>query len=111
MSQDASRESDICGPRVTCLISMVRHAKWQAMARIRREGFLRWEAPMEKTLADIDADIASLRSNMAKYSKVAEERKARGHLLIAEKQMEFVADLEARVARLEALAKSKALAS
>jgi hypothetical protein len=86
-------------------------AQWQAVARIRGEGFLRWEAPMEKTLADIDVDIAFLRSNVAKYRKVAEERKARGHLLIAEKQMEFVADLEARVARLEALAKSKALAS
>ena len=60
---------------------------------------------------DVRVRLASLRSNVAKYSKVAEERKARGHLLIAEKQMEFVADLEARVARLEALAKSKALAS
>jgi hypothetical protein len=93
MSQDASRESDILRAARHMLDQYGQHAKWQAGARIRREGFLRWEAPMEKTLADIDADTASLRSNVAKYSKVAEERKARGHLLIAEKQMEFAADL------------------
>ena len=72
-------------------------AQWQAVARIRGEGLLRWEAPMEKTLADIDADVASLRSNVAKYRKVAQERKARGHLLIAEKQMEFVEQLKQKI--------------
>jgi hypothetical protein len=60
------------------------------------------EVPMERTRADIDADIASLRANVAKYRALAEERKANGHLMIAEKLVEFVADLEARIAALEA---------
>ena len=63
---------------------------------------------MEKTDADIDADIALLRENMAKCRKLAEERKAHGQLMIAEQLVEFVADLEVRVAQLEAMAKSAA---
>src|ERR1700730_1683138 len=53
-------------------------------------------APMERTFADIEADIASLRASVAKYRALAEERLAHGQLMIAQKQMEFVADLEAR---------------
>jgi hypothetical protein len=55
--------------------------------------------------ADIGADIASLRASVAKYRALAEERKAHGHMMIAEKLTEFVTDLEARVAQLETLAK------
>jgi hypothetical protein len=66
---------------------------------------------MERTFADIEADIASLRANVAKYRALAEERLAHGQLMIAQKQMEFVADLEARLAALEAVARSQAQAS
>jgi hypothetical protein len=66
---------------------------------------------MERTFADIEADIASLRANVAKYRALAEERLAHGQLMIAQKQMEFVADLEARLAALEAVARYQAQAS
>jgi hypothetical protein len=59
--------------------------------------------PMDRTFADVEADIASLRANVAKYRKRAEECLAHGQLMIAQKQMEFVADLEARLAALEAV--------
>ena len=62
---------------------------------------------MEKTLADTEANIASLRANVAKYRNIAERRKTLGHVTVAEQLMEFVIDLEARVAALEILAKSK----
>jgi hypothetical protein len=60
---------------------------------------------MEKTLAD--ANIASLRANVAKYREIAERRQTLGHVMVAKQLMEFVVDLEARVAALEILAKSK----
>jgi hypothetical protein len=66
---------------------------------------------MERTFADIEAEIASLRASVAKYRALAEERLAHGQLMIAQKQMEFVADLEARLAALEAVARSQAQAS
>ena len=56
--------------------------------------------------ADIDADIAAVRENIAKCRKLAEDRKVQGELMIAEQVLEFVADLEVRVAQLEAMAKS-----
>jgi hypothetical protein len=62
---------------------------------------------MERTLADIEANIASLRANVAKYREIAERRKTLGHVMVAKQLMEFVVDLEARVAALEILAKSK----
>jgi hypothetical protein len=62
-----------------------------------------WEVPMEKTLADIEADIASLRENLTKYRKLAEEHRAADNVMIAKKLMDLVVDLEARVAELEAL--------
>jgi hypothetical protein len=65
---------------------------------------------MEKTLADIEADIASLRENVTKYRKLAEEHRAAHNAMIAEKLMELVVDLEARARELEAL-KIKALVS
>jgi hypothetical protein len=58
---------------------------------------------MEKTLADIEADIASLRENLTKYRKLAEEHRAADNVMIAKKLMDLVVDLEARVAELEAL--------
>jgi hypothetical protein len=61
---------------------------------------------MEKTLADIEADIASLRANVTNYRKLAEEHRAADNLLTAQKLMELVIDLEARAAELETL-KSK----
>ena len=57
--------------------------------------------------AHIEADIASLREDMVKCRKLAEERKAHGDLAIANKLVEFVADLEVRVARLQAVATLK----
>lgn len=65
---------------------------------------------MERTLADIEADIASLRANVAKYRRLAQERSAHGQIMIAQKLLEFVADLEARVAELEVLARPAAKA-
>lgn len=60
---------------------------------------------MERTFADIEADIASLRANAAKFRRLAEERRAADHVPIAEKLMEVVADIEAKVAQLEAITK------
>jgi hypothetical protein len=55
---------------------------------------------------DVDDDIASLRANIAKYRALAEARRAHGHVSIASQLTEFIADLEARMAVLEARAKS-----
>ena len=57
---------------------------------------------MEKTIADIRADIASLREHAAKYRELAEQRQAVDQLRIAEKLMELVAEFEKRAAALEA---------
>jgi hypothetical protein len=45
---------------------------------------------VEKTDADIDADIASLRESAARYRKLAEDREAHDNLTIAERVLEFV---------------------
>jgi len=67
---------------------------------------------MEKTLVDIEADIASLRANVTKYRRLAEEHRAADNVMIAEKLMELVIDLEAQAAELEAIkAKGNAAAS
>jgi hypothetical protein len=58
---------------------------------------------MERTLVDIEADIASLRANVTKYRRLAEEHRTADNLLIANKLMELVIDLEAQAAELEAL--------
>jgi hypothetical protein len=63
---------------------------------------------MEGTFADIEADIASLRANAVKYRKLAEDRRAAGHVMVAEKLMELVADLEAK---LGTFARSRGLGS
>jgi hypothetical protein len=65
---------------------------------------------MEKTLAAIEADIATLRANVANYRKLAEEHRAAENVLIAKKLMELVIDLETRALELESL-KAKAMAS
>jgi hypothetical protein len=49
---------------------------------------------VEKTFADIEADIASLRANASKYRKLAEERMAADQLRVAAKLIEVVADFE-----------------
>jgi hypothetical protein len=51
---------------------------------------------MEKMLAEIKADIAKLHEHAAKYRKLAEERRAADHGPIADKLLEYVADLEAK---------------
>ena len=58
---------------------------------------------MENAPTDIDSGIASLEANIAKYRALIEERRAHGHIMIAERLTAFVADLEARMAELEAM--------
>jgi hypothetical protein len=62
---------------------------------------------MEKTLADIEADIFSLRANVTKYRRLAEQHRAAENALIAKKLMELVIALEAKAAELEAVKASK----
>jgi hypothetical protein len=62
---------------------------------------------MEKTLADIEADIAVLHANVAKYRQLAAKREAHGHTAMAKKPMELVVNLEVRATQLEAIAKSR----
>jgi hypothetical protein len=57
---------------------------------------------MEKTLAEINADIASLPEHAAKYRRLADERRAVDQRQIAMKLMELVAELEAKAAQMEA---------
>ena len=57
---------------------------------------------MEKTLAEISADIAALRKHAAKYRQLAEARKAVNQTRIAAKLMELVIELEAKAAELDA---------
>jgi hypothetical protein len=66
---------------------------------------------MEKTLIDIEADVARLRADAAKYRQLAEERKAADHVMISQKLLELVADIEKEVARLEAVGKVRRMAS
>lgn len=56
------------------------------------------EAPAEQ----IDAEIASLCKDAAKYRRLAEARRAANQDRIAEKLMELVAELEEKAAELEA---------
>ena len=63
---------------------------------------------MKKTLAEIDADIADLSAGVAKYRKLAEERRAIGHLQGAHNLMALVAEFETKLAAaLEAKAKTR----
>jgi hypothetical protein len=57
---------------------------------------------MERTLAEIRADIARLREHAAKYRQLEEERRARDHGRIADKLADFVRDLEGKAAEMEA---------
>jgi hypothetical protein len=61
---------------------------------------------MESIHANIDSDIASLDANITKCRDLIEERRAHGHIMIAERLTAFVADLEARMDELEAMAKA-----
>jgi hypothetical protein len=66
---------------------------------------------MEKMLAEIKADIAKLHEHAAKYRKLAEERRAADHGPIADKLLEYVADLEAKAAAMEAALQGAAACS
>jgi hypothetical protein len=57
---------------------------------------------MERTLTNIEADIASLRANAVKFRQLAQERRAVDQIQIADKLMELVREIEARAAELEA---------
>jgi hypothetical protein len=57
---------------------------------------------MERTLTNIEADIASLRANAVKFRQLAQERRAVDQIQIADKLMELVKEIEARAAELEA---------
>jgi len=63
------------------------------------------------TLADIEADVASLLANVIKYRKLAEEHRAAQNVMIAKKLMELVIDLERRLAELEALKPTRSAAA
>jgi hypothetical protein len=58
--------------------------------------------PMQKTAADIREIIAQLRANAVKYLGLAEERRKLDQVRIADKLLEYVGDLEAKAAQLEA---------
>ena len=64
---------------------------------------------MEKTFADIEADIASLRANASKYRRLAEERMAADQLRVAAKLIEVVADFENQAKELEEFVKAQSL--
>jgi hypothetical protein len=70
-------------------------------------GCFREGVPMERTLKDIQGHIASLRTDLAKYRQLANERKSAGHLQIAEQLVGLIGDIEKRVAELEAMAATK----
>ena len=61
---------------------------------------------MEKTFADSEADIASLRANASKR-RLAEERMAADQLRLAAKLIEVVADFESKAKELEEFVKSR----
>lgn len=56
------------------------------------------ETPSEQ----IDAEIASLREEVAKYRRLAEARRAADQDRVAEKLMELVVELEEKAAQLDA---------
>jgi hypothetical protein len=64
---------------------------------------------VEKTFADIEADIASLRANASKYRRLAEERMAADQLRVAAKLIAVVADFENQAKELEEFVKSQSL--
>ncbi len=57
---------------------------------------------VERTFAEIGALIAELQGQIKRFKALAAERKAVGQNLIAEQQMAFIADLEAKLAGLKA---------
>ena len=57
---------------------------------------------MEKTLAAIQADIASLRKHATAFRALAEHHRAGDSLVIADKLMQVVAELEQKATELDA---------
>ena len=60
---------------------------------------------MERTFAEIQALIAELKGQIKRFKALAAERRAVGQMLIAEQQLAFVDDLEAKLAGLLAAQK------
>jgi hypothetical protein len=56
---------------------------------------------MEKSLEEIEAEIARLREHVADYRRLAAERRAAEHFMIAEKLTEAAAECEKMVSELE----------
>jgi hypothetical protein len=56
---------------------------------------------VEKTIEMIRADIATLSEHVALYRRLAAERRAADHMLIADKLTEAAVECEARAAELE----------
>jgi enhancing lycopene biosynthesis protein 2 len=56
---------------------------------------------MEKSLEEIEAEIARLRDHVADYLRLAAERRAAEHFMIAEKITEAAAGCEKMVSELE----------
>jgi len=53
---------------------------------------------MEKTIAEMEADLASLWSHADRFLKLAEEHAAAGHVPIARKLIEVATELNANIA-------------
>ena len=62
---------------------------------------------MERTIEQINADLASLRAHVVKFRRLAEQRQAADELVIAKKLLEVAADLEAKAKVLEELLASR----
>jgi hypothetical protein len=58
---------------------------------------------VEMTIEMIRADIVTLRDHVALYRKLADERRAVEHIMIADKLTEAAAECEAKAAELERL--------
>jgi hypothetical protein len=58
---------------------------------------------MEKSIEDIEAEIASLKEHAREYRRLAVEHRAADNLLIADKMTEAAEDCEVRAVELEGL--------
>jgi hypothetical protein len=56
---------------------------------------------MEKTVEAIETDVATLREHVTNFRRLADEHRADGALVIADKLVEVAAELEAKATELE----------